>query len=120
MALSRLLPRNGEQVALSCPVESGVLEPWRQLPGADISSTNISVFYFSLLRPDKLTGTLHTQAPRGEAFAYVCVYTHIIIYPLCTLTHRYMHTLEGWPRRTEHTQLLTACTGKWQVPRGAV
>lgn len=84
MALSRLLPRNGEQGALSCPMESGVLEPWKQLPGADISSTNISVFYFSLLRPDKLTGTLNTQAPRGETFAYVCARPHNYVPPLHT------------------------------------
>lgn len=119
--LSRLFPRNKEWGAFSFPVESGVLEPRGSSLGwqANTCITNIAMFYFSLLRPEELTGTLNTHAPRGEEFAHVCAHPHTYI-PPCTLQCRYTHTLQCWPRRTAHTHLLTACTGKWRVPRGAV
>lgn len=68
----------GSGVLLAAPWKCGVLKPWRQprRGWAHICHTNIRMSYFSLLRPNKLTGTLNSHAPTRDAFADGCTHLH--------------------------------------------
>lgn len=96
----------------------GALEVPAQGGKANISCSITSVFYFSLLRPNKLPSPLNTHAPGAEVLL-TYVHTHIHMSPFAYLRLGMCTYSSAGIDALEHTHLMTACTGKWWGPQGS-